>query len=240
MEERAFKGIWIPREVWLDTRLSALDKSVLAEVDSLDNGEDGCYASNEYLAKFCQCSEWKISTSITKLIELGYLKRVSFDGRTRKLKSSLGFSQIQTLENHKADLGKPQAINIDKSIEEKIENNIRASDDGFDEFYALYPKKKAKKDALKAWKALNPNLELRQTIRQDIEARLRGDWGKRDRFQYIPFPATYLRGQRWEDESEMRTDAKPTRPADEDLFAGLTEEQIAEYERLANDGYHFG
>lgn len=42
-EIRDFKGVWIPKEVWLDTRLNALDKVILTEIDSLDNGERGCY-----------------------------------------------------------------------------------------------------------------------------------------------------------------------------------------------------
>ena len=50
-EKRDFKGVWFPAEVWLDERLTALDKFILMEIDSLDN-DDGCYASNEHLAKF--------------------------------------------------------------------------------------------------------------------------------------------------------------------------------------------
>lgn len=90
MEEkkRKFTGIWIPKEVYLDERLSALEKIILVEIDSLD-GEDGCFASNEYLAKFCQCSKNKISSAISKLVELNYLEVISFDGRKRFLKSCL-------------------------------------------------------------------------------------------------------------------------------------------------------
>lgn len=100
---RDFKGVWIPKEVWLDERLSMLDKGILAEIDSLDNGDAGCFASNEHLAEFCQCSLTKVSTSISKLIELGYLTVASFDGRKRFLKSSLSKSERQTFKNCKAD-----------------------------------------------------------------------------------------------------------------------------------------
>ena len=86
--ERDFKGVWIPKEIWLDTRLNALDKIILVEINSLD-GEDGCFASNEYLAEFCQCSEAKVSKSVALLIKLGYLEVLRFDGRKRFLKSSL-------------------------------------------------------------------------------------------------------------------------------------------------------
>mgnify|MGYP003553470699 FL=1 len=64
-DNRDFKGVWIPKEVWLDTRLNALDKVILMEIDSLDQGEKGCYASNEHLATFCQCSKTKVSTAIS-------------------------------------------------------------------------------------------------------------------------------------------------------------------------------
>ena len=88
-EKRDFKGVWIPKEIWLDERLNALDKCIFVEVDSLDNEETGCYASNKYLAEFCKCSETKVSTALSKLINLGYLYVQSFDGRQRILKSRL-------------------------------------------------------------------------------------------------------------------------------------------------------
>lgn len=85
MEQRDFKGVWIPKEIWLSKELSALDKCIFAEIDSLDN-EDHCTAGNDYLAEFCQCSERKVSETISKLIRLGYIEMVSFDGRCRVLK----------------------------------------------------------------------------------------------------------------------------------------------------------
>ena len=88
-EHRDFKGVWIPREVWLDKRLNALDKVILTEIDSLDQGEKGCYASNQHLAEFCQCSERKVSAAVTKLIQCGYVSVASFDGRKRTLHSNL-------------------------------------------------------------------------------------------------------------------------------------------------------
>ena len=86
---RDFKGIWIPKEIWLDERLNTIDKVILLEIDSLDISEDGCYASNKYLADFCQCAETSVSNSISKLIKLGYVEVLKFDGRKRYLKSSL-------------------------------------------------------------------------------------------------------------------------------------------------------
>ena len=88
-QERDFKGVWIPKAVWLDRRLSALDKMILTEIDSLASEERGCFASNAYIADFCQCSEAKVTKSISLLIKLGYLYVASFNGRQRELKSRL-------------------------------------------------------------------------------------------------------------------------------------------------------
>ena len=126
MEQRDFKGVWISKEIWLDTRLNALEKIILVEIDSLDN-EDGCSAGNEYLAEFCQCSDTKVSTAVKKLIGLGYIYQKSFDGRIRILKSRLSKNEKQSLNNLKAEIKNFKPININNNIdnikESKKESN---------------------------------------------------------------------------------------------------------------------
>ena len=134
---RDFKGIWIPKEIWLDKRLNVLDKVILMEIDSLDADESGCFASNEYLANFCQCTETKVSTSISKLIKLEYLEVLKFDGRKRYLKSRLKKNERQTLKNLKADFKKFKDINIINNIDNNIYNiygefkNVKLTDDEY-------------------------------------------------------------------------------------------------------------
>lgn len=110
--KRDFKGIWIPKEVWLDERLNALEKIILAEIDSLDSSDRGCWASNKHISDFCKCSETKVSTAISKLIEYGYLYVKSFDGRSRELKSSLSNFERQTFKKCKADFQNLKESNI--------------------------------------------------------------------------------------------------------------------------------
>lgn len=118
---RDFKGVWIPKEIWLDKNLNALDKIILTEVDSLDKGEDGCYASNQYIAEFCQCSITKVSSSISKLIKLNYLYVKNFDGRIRVLKSRLTKFERQTYKKCKADLQNLKDTNIKTNIDTNIQ-----------------------------------------------------------------------------------------------------------------------
>ena len=117
MAERDFKGIWIPAEVWLDERLNPLEKVILMEIDSLDCGEKGCYASNEYIAGFCQCSESKVAHAVTRLVEFGYVSRKSFDGRQRILQSRLAKFARQNSKVCKADVQNLQESNIDSNID---------------------------------------------------------------------------------------------------------------------------
>ena len=156
--ERDFKGVWIPKIVWLDERLNALDKVILTEIDSLDCGERGCYASNKHIADFCQCSESKVSKAISKLIGLGYLYIQNFDGRQRELKSRLTNSELenykaesenlqgcivknakQNMKNYKAESENLQESNTDNNT---INNTIRkkkvSKTNGFDEIISEY------------------------------------------------------------------------------------------------------
>ena len=123
-ENRDFKGVWIPKAVWCDIRLNALDKIILTEIDSLDMGEDGCWASNKYIADFCQCSETKVSTAISKLIEYGYLSVKSFDGRQRILKSRLSNFERQTLKNSKADSQNLKQSNTKNNTSNKTSKDV--------------------------------------------------------------------------------------------------------------------
>jgi hypothetical protein len=225
--DRDFKGVWIPKEVWLDERLSMLDKGILAEVDSLDMGENGCFASNEHLAEFCQCSVTKVSTSITKLVDLGYLSVRSFDGRKRFLKSSLSKNERQTFKNCKADFQKVKDSNTSIRSLNKPAKSILCDYPGFDDFWKVYPRHVAKQNALKSWKALKPNDELLQAILADVNRRLGGEWRGKD-MQYIPHPSTYLNQRRWEDETEVTKVAEHREP---DAIV-LTAEEEREIERI--------
>lgn len=76
MEEqnRQFKGIWIPKEIWLSEELTIQEKIILVEIDSLENEEKGCYASNKYFANFFKITNGRVSQLINSLVEKGYLK----------------------------------------------------------------------------------------------------------------------------------------------------------------------
>ena len=69
---RDFKGVWIPKKIWLDENLTWMEKLFLVEIDSLDeNGE--CYASNKYFGEFFKLSNSRVSEIINSLIRKEYI-----------------------------------------------------------------------------------------------------------------------------------------------------------------------
>lgn len=237
-EIRDFKGIWIPKEIWFDERLSPLDKIVLMEIDSLDCGENGCYASNKWLSSRCQCSERKITEAISKLKKLGMITFSAFDGRTRTLRSCLEKTATPPSKNHEAASQKLLHSNKESNKGSNKEKSISIDDDdGFEEFWDAYPKKVEKKAAQAIWDKLKPNPELRQIILADLRHRLEpgGAWYRKEK-QYIKNASGYLNGRRWEDETEVTRIAKSARPAE----VQLTEEQRAIIDRLTAEGFNYG
>jgi hypothetical protein len=103
-ENRDFKGVWIPKEVWLNENLSIIEKCLLVEIDSLDNSERGCFASNEYLANFFKLSESRMANIISDLKKRGFINQIFFDGRQRGLR--IVKSEVWFTENDKADYPK--------------------------------------------------------------------------------------------------------------------------------------
>lgn len=72
---------------------------------------------------------------------------------------------------------------------------------GFAEFWTAWPsvRRKAKADALEAWNALHPSLELRHRILAALEGlKATPDW-QRDNGRFIPYPHRWLKKARWND-----------------------------------------
>ena len=81
INERDFKGIWIPKEIWTDKNLTIMEKVFLVEIDSLDNSS-GCYASNKYFSDFFEISKGRCTQIIKELEAKGYIKiKLERDGK---------------------------------------------------------------------------------------------------------------------------------------------------------------
>lgn len=100
-------------------------------------------------------------------------------------------------------------INIKKNIkksdgEESGESNPSSDDsfplsESFTIFWQHYPRKVSKTAAEKAWAKIKLTPALFETIIRALEAQKQYTWANKDP-TYVPHPATWLNGKRWNDE----------------------------------------
>lgn len=84
----------------------------------------------------------------------------------------------------------------------------------FEGFWRMYPVKKSKQAAIRAWDSLRPDDGLLAVMGRALQRQLASeDWR---RGFGVPYPATWLNGQRWEDEDNP---ARKTAPAAQTLPA---------------------
>lgn len=138
---RDFKGIWIPKKIWLAKGLTWMEKLFLTEIDSLDNKE-GCFASNKYFANFFNLSEHRCSQIINSLINKKYIKAEYIRKGKQIVKRVLNICQEgikkmsrTPLENVKNPIDK----NV-KDINTKINNTINNNEfkNSFNSFLLSY------------------------------------------------------------------------------------------------------
>jgi hypothetical protein len=216
---RKFQGVWIPAERWLDRTLSPTEKVMLGEIASLDTGPRGCYATNAHFAEFFNLSISRVSEIISGLVEKGHVRvELIREGkrvveRRLRLVDPFGFPKTPS-ENAANPFGKggeppsenTQGSNTQSNNTKSIKNPSAngegdlALDEGFEKFWKLYPKKKGRKDAAKAWAKLKPDAELHQTLITALGSHcISEDWAK-DGGRYIPNASTWINGERWTDE----------------------------------------
>lgn len=195
---------------------------------------------------FPYLSSSQIDTGIKKLVDAGLIikgnynksayDRTTWYAITKNGKSIFEKSkmEIAEIENGFTENREPiPNINSDVNAFDKPDNSISSIDDDFSKFWAAYPRKDGKQDAIKAWKSLKPNADLQRVILDDIRRRMEsgGAWYKTEK-RFIKLPASYLRGRRWEDEGGVTEVAEHREPD--------TVQLTAEEERIIADIYASG
>lgn len=114
--KRQFTGVWLPRELLLDKRLTAVDKILYAEITSF--GDKGCWKKSEELMSLCGVKKDAFIASCKRLIDFGYITQSREYGRMRR-KSTLGFSQQS--EKPADEQSEKPADHIDNTIDNTID-----------------------------------------------------------------------------------------------------------------------
>ncbi len=126
----------------------------------------------------------------------------------------------------------PPTLLNKKEKNKRTQENARAREGGesesellrtFDIFWEKYPRKTSKQQAITAWKRIKPDGELVEEIMSSLERHKKSEQWIRDNGRYIPYPATWLNGRRWEDEiTEVKDNGTEYRDESKvDWYAGF-------------------
>lgn len=86
--------------------------------------------------------------------------------------------------------------------------------DGFEEFWTRYPRKTGKGDARKAWGRKVAGADTKAKIFATLEKmRLCEQWN-RDGGRFIPYPATWLNREGWDDDPNIAVAQPQSAPSD--------------------------
>lgn len=121
---RDFKGVWIPKNIWLNKQLNFLDKVILIEIDSLNSEEQPCFARNQYFADFCQCSPRHITRVLTKLVNLGYIKITVAENGQRYIQTIVDKMSTPQSRVDKMSTSPRQNVYHNNTINNTSSNNI--------------------------------------------------------------------------------------------------------------------
>ena len=99
---------------------------------------------------------------------------------------------------------KPTAVKnqLSKKADSKKPKN---KESGFDEFWEAYPNKRDKSKARELWLKLAPDEALKKQMIAAVKQQAKSDKWTKDGGQYVPYPSTWLRRRRWEDEPTTPT-----------------------------------
>ena len=85
---------------------------------------------------------------------------------------------------------------------------VEENDPQWQRFWNAYPHRVAKKDARKAWFDLNPSPEVVDRIVAALTWQA-AEWAKKADWYTPPYPASWLRAERWTDEAPRGHQVEP-------------------------------
>lgn len=109
-------------------------------------------------------------------------------------------------ESSAADKQQDKPTAAKKQLSKKADSKkSKNKESGFDEFWAVYPNKRDKSKARELWQKLDPDEALKKQIIAAVKQQAKSEEWTKDGGQFVPYPSTWLRRRRWEDEPTTPT-----------------------------------
>lgn len=220
------------------SELSAAEKLILCDIVALSQKKP-CTMSNATFAERFGISTRQITSHIKKLSDKGWIeiggtqtkryikpteKTINLWKKTSTLEETFyRRNLLPTIEENFLNSRRNLLPKIKENKERINISHARAREESakkenhlgelFDQFYAAYPRKVAKKAAQKAFAKIKdagsklPAI-LQALEKQKAEYQQQHDF-QRDGWRFFPHPATWLNREQWEDETETAAPSQP-------------------------------
>lgn len=203
-------------------------KLFYAQISRRTKTEGYCWASNRTLSEELGVTERTITRYVAELEAAGFIK-TEFSGvhdRKRHAERRIRLAvpvPFNMEKNVYPSVDKNDGDNIDKNVgRNKVKNKSNKNNppispqgderaDYFENFWSHYPKKRNKTAARRAWDKLAPDGQLCRVMGEALRAQMRSEEWQRDGGRYIPYPASWINGRRWEDEEPLPTPTEPSK-----------------------------
>src|SRR3990167_696587 len=189
------------------------------KIKSLTASERSCW-----LTILCYASISVVEGEVMYLTEKQIMLDAGVDQLSESWKSTIGFlqrfAQLGMIELGDAGLirvknwNKRQFVKtlsgyarIKRFRERKksSDQNEQVTQQRFDEFWLIYPRKTAKQTAQRSWDRIAPDAELHTKIMEALSKHCKSDQWLKDEGRFIPHPATWLNQERWNDELKIKS-----------------------------------
>lgn len=134
-------------------------------------------------------------------------KRLKYTN-SRRLNGIRGGRPLKPYENHMVTMCEPyenhsENENDNNKIDREYEGKTEDSACSFAVFYKKYPRHIARQDAEKAYSKIKMTAALFVTIMTKLDCWIKSEEWTREKGRFIPYPATWINGKRWEDELQI-------------------------------------
>ena len=191
--------------IWQQQDLNPTARLVLFALNEHANigkhGDWRVFPSHDRVAAMCGISRRTVIRAMNDLQEAGCLTIAhQYNDNGAQKQNLYWLTAPKLIESDPCDnMAHPPVSNshtpCDKLSHKSLKDNpLKNNNLMFDDMWALYPKKKAKKESEKAW------AKLTEEDRLAAIARLKLKPFKDTDIRYVPLPSTYINGARWEDE----------------------------------------
>jgi hypothetical protein len=216
--ERGYFAI-IPANVRYDKELTANAKLLYGEITALCNDKGFCWATNQYFADLYDIHPNSISRLISQLEKRGYIKldikkiptgyqrhifivepQHNCEGAINNIVNTPHDKNVITPINKKVNK------NNTKNINNTTINNTSEYIGEFETLWSIYPNKKGREQALKAYiKARKAKVEY-ETIKIGLQKYIKYVQIKQTEKQYIKHGSTFFNQHAWADEYDLNAD----------------------------------